>query len=255
MVFLHAYLDASKDEHAKSDRWTVVAGYSGTAEEFARVEERWNGLLALDFKHKEDRHFHYAEFRNRFLDWEERVEKYAKLLSETNLYAIAAIIKNDAWSQLDVSSKYRSLFPRREHACLDFALSTLADALDENALSGPVSLTIDNDYGSRVSATAVFENWEQRTQKTVLALTIAQPGEARLSVPLQYADLLANAVRTDPTTGLEMYELKAEIMNAKLRSPLRHAIKQGLMKSWHPRNADEIVAQAASFNDLAVIPV
>lgn len=253
MVFLNAYFDASYD---KGDTdWCVVGGYAGRAEDFADLEERWNGLLAIDFRLEEDRVFHFTEFKRRFGDWEAKVSRYAELLGSSNLFGVSAVINHKVWSELEVSSKYKKIFPRREHACLDLALSTMADAIDVGKLSGPLALTIDNDYGSRLSAAAVFDNWEKRTSHSTLTFSVAAPGASRHILPLQFADLFANAIRNSPMTGRHLSDLTEGEMDAYVKSPFSKVSKNGRARYWSPKYATNLAEQAASFDNLVAIPV
>lgn len=220
MVFLNAYLDASKDRY--SDR-VVVAGYSGQAAHFAEIEERWKNLLAVDGMD----YFHVHDFRAKFRDWEIEIKKYAQLLAETELYGIIATIEPDAWVHIDEHPTYRDrvLYQQPHHACLDLAFDAMADALASDVPTNNVAMYIDNDYG-RVRATEIYDAWSMRAGKEFQAFTVLPDGASKTTVPLQFADLLANGIRLVPMHWTPIKDLTPEIMDQSVGSPFNIAIKR-----------------------------
>lgn len=221
MVFLNTYFDASWG--GEKNR-AVVAGYSGQAEHFLAVEERWRNFLAVDGLE----HFHVVDIKHRYVKWQPEVQKYADLLAASPLYGVIALVDEVAWKHRSAHEVYKNeeLFPRPQHVALDMALTVMSNCLAEDQPTDQVAIYTDNDYGNRASAPAICEAWEKRTGVQFGGFTVLPNGASRDLAPIQFADLLANAYRHEDLHWHQINEHTAELMEAFQRSPFRNAVKR-----------------------------
>lgn len=232
LLMLRAGFDASMDSPAGV---TVVGGYTGSISEWEAVEKRWNAQLDID----EISSFRMTEMMRRFgleigLD---RVEPYVKIVGESSLRGVYAVMLDTDWTKAAKDPEYLRVCPQRQHACLDLLLTILEEDMSTGVAERPLMLVaFDNDYGNSEIAARVYEAWRERTGHPGFAGITYAKGEAEWdSVPLQCADLLAWLTRRNPMWRQQLERGTVAAPPPKMDKLFRLALKassQGRGAMW-----------------------
>lgn len=214
---LKIYLDAS---YGGDQNRTVVAGYSGREQDFLSVEERWRNLLAID----DLKEFHVVDIKHKYRNWGPVVQKYAEVLTSAPIYGIIASVDNSAFNNRSSHDVYRDndLYRRPQYIALDLVLTAISKCIVADQPTNQVFIYTDNDYGKAERATEIFRAWEGRNSVQFGGFEVFPDGAAKKCVRIQFADLLANAYRTDNVHWSPISSLTAEMMNFFAKSPYRN---------------------------------
>jgi hypothetical protein len=239
MIMARGAFDASMDSPSGI---TAVAGYVGTPDQWQAVEDKWLPLLSLRgfarLRMSELFHIH------KFDDALKIAQGFAEIVGQSDLRFVCAHMLETDWAILDKEDEFLTIYPERQHACLDLLLTVLAQELELEYRDIPAAIIFDNDYGNIEMAGRVYERWKARQGHPGFDyIGFTRDSVPWGAIPLQCADMLAWLVRRCPVSRDSLTRLNGSLAadtTAQVTIAAYAAMKQGRNSRWSLQIAKEL---------------